>query len=382
MDYDNAERRGLITYLDAQTDELFLQNVMTQASGFSPPAGFSLVYTPFHGVGRLLVPEALRRLGVKRVICVPEQMIPDPDFPTVASPNPENPESFTLAAALAEREKADIVIGTDPDCDRVAALARTGAGVLASITGNQMGVLLLDYIIGARTRAGALPNRPAALKSVVTTDMARVVAEAGGVRCYDTFTGFKFLAEKMNELEASGEGNVIFAFEEAIGYMAGDYVRDKDGVTASMLIAEMAAWYASRGMTLHGALGALYEKHGRYAENTVSIVMPGLDGLRDMARLMTRLRGDPPDAVAGARVLSRRDYETGVETDAVTGAASPLELRGSNMLRFIMEDGAHIVVRPSGTEPKIKVYILARAGDAGACEEMIGRYSRWVEELH
>ncbi|MDR2357156.1 MAG: phospho-sugar mutase [Oscillospiraceae bacterium] len=379
--WNEAIAGGLIDKMGTETDTLFLDNVMGQKCGFTPRADFTLVYTPFHGAGRRLVPDALRRLGVKNIICVREQMIPDGDFPTAASPNPENPESFALAEVLAREHKADVVIGTDPDCDRVAALAPDRDGNYAPITGNQMGVLLLDYIVSARTSAGKMPKHPAVLKSVVSTDMARVVAMSGGVRCYDTFTGFKFLAGKMKELESSRKAKVIFAFEEAIGYMAGDFVRDKDGVTASMLIAEMAAWYRSRGMTLHDALDALYERYGHYAEKTVGIVMPGVDGLRDMARLMARLRADPPGEIAGARVTARRDYKKGVETDTATGETSRLELRGSNMLRFIMEDGAHIVVRPSGTEPKIKVYILAKAGDSASCEEMIGRYARWAETI-
>jgi phosphoglucomutase len=382
MSWEDAVSRGLIEMLGAETDARFLDNVMGQSRGFTPPGDFTLVFTPFHGAGRLLVPEALRRLGVKNIFCVPEQMIPDGDFPTVASPNPENPDSFALAEALARQRGADVVIGVDPDCDRVAALAPDGAGGYVPITGNQMGVLLLNYIIDAGERSGALPERPpAALKSVVSTDMARRVAESRGVRSFDTFTGFKFLAAKKNELEASGEYNVIFAFEEAIGYMAGDFVRDKDGVTASVLIAEMTAWYRARGMTLPDALGELYATYGFYAERTVSLVMPGVEGLRDMARLMAQLRESPPSAVAGSRVLARRDYVTGVETDAVTGGTAQMELRGSNMLRFIMEDGAHVVVRPSGTEPKIKVYILAKGVTSAVCGEMTERYAKWAEGL-
>jgi phosphoglucomutase len=381
VDYADASARGLIAELGAGTDELFLENVMGQASGFAPRGDFSLVYTPFHGAGREMVPEALRRLGVANIFCVPEQMIPDGDFPTVASPNPENPEAFALAEALARERGADVVIGTDPDCDRVAALSPDGRGGYAPITGNQMGVLLLDYMIGAKTRAGTMPERPAALKSLVTTEMARRAAEENGVACFDTFTGFKFLAEKKNELEASGEGNVIFAFEEAIGYMAGGYVRDKDGVTASLLIAEMAAWYHSRGMTLSDALGALYERYGYYAEKTVSLVMPGIEGLEDMRHLMARLRAGLPGDISGTRVAARRDYARGEETDAATGKISVLPMSGSDMLRYILDDGAEIVVRPSGTEPKIKVYILAKGDVAAVCDAMIEKYTRWADAL-
>jgi phosphoglucomutase len=381
LDYADAATLSLISELGAGTDELFLKNVMGQANGFTPRGDFSLVYTPFHGTGRDMVPETLRRLGVANIFCVPEQMAPDGDFPTVASPNPENPEAFALAEALARERGADIVIGTDPDCDRVAALSPDGRGGYTPITGNQMGVLLLDYMIGAKTRAGTMPERPAALKSLVTTDMARRAAEENGVACFDTFTGFKFLAEKKNELEASGGGNVILAFEEAIGYMAGGYVRDKDGVTASLLIAEMAAWYHARGMTLSDALGALYERYGYYAEKTVSLVMPGIEGLEDMRRLMARLRADPPGDISGIRVAARRDYARGEETDAATGKISALPMSGSDMLRYILSDGAEIAVRPSGTEPKIKVYILAKGGAAAVCDAMIEKYTCWADAL-
>jgi phosphoglucomutase len=381
LEYDDGVKRGLITLLGAGTDEEFLENVMAQTGGQAPPQGFSLVYTPFHGTGGSLVPEALKRLGVNSVICVPEQMIPDGDFPSVISPNPENPEAFELARGLAVKSGAALVIGTDPDCDRVAALSPDKNGGWIPITGNQMGVLLLNYIIDSKTRAGIMPERPAAVKSLVTTEMARRVAQGRGVACYDTFTGFKFIAARKNELEASGEGKVIFAFEEAIGYMAGDYVRDKDAVTASVLIAEMAAWYYARKMTLLDALDELYGRYGHYAEKTVSLVMPGIEGLRDMRRLMAKLRDEPPDSIAGMRVRARRDYLRGIETDARTSEDTPLELSGSDMLRYILEDGVEIVVRPSGTEPKIKVYILAVGASGAECEERVERYEKWASAL-
>lgn len=199
-----------------------------------------------------------------------------------------------------------------------------------------------------------------ALKTIVTTEMARKVAEANGVSCYDTFTGFKFMAEKKNALEESGQGKVIFSYEESYGYMLGDYVRDKDAVTASMMLTEMAAWYAAQGMTLFDALEKLYEKYGYYAEKTHNLVMPGLDGLKDMAELMKNLRENPPADIGGVKVVTRKDYSNGSVVDCATGEASTMELSGSNVLRFELADGTSVIVRPSGTEPKIKVYILTR----------------------
>ena len=384
-DFDEAVRAGLITIMGEETDELFLKNVMAQANDFETVKhvadSFTLIFTPFHGAAHKLVPEALRRLGLKNIICVPEQMVLDGTFPTVVSPNPENPEGFALAIALAEKHKADLIIGTDPDSDRVGVMVRNDKGDFIPLSGNQTGVLLLDYIIGAKKRAGTLPENPFALKTIVTTEMARLIANKNGVNCFDTFTGFKFMAEKKNELEAGGEGKVIFSYEESYGYMIGDFVRDKDAVTASMLIAEMAAWYDKQGMTLYQALQKLYEKYGDYGEKTLNLMMPGLDGIGKMRDLMTGLREHPPAELAGVAVAVRRDYQTGVETDARTGATSEIELSGSNVLRFGMEDGTVAIVRPSGTEPKVKVYIMASGQTRAECDEKIVRYAKWAESL-
>ena len=302
MDYDEAVEKGLITVMGAETDEKFLSNVMGQVNDKAAVEKvadtFKMVYTPFHGTGYKLIPEALRRLGMKHVICVPEQMVIDGNFPTVVSPNPENPEGFYLAIDLARENDVDFILGTDPDSDRVGIMIRNHSGEYRPVTGNQTGVLLLDYLIGAMRRSGKMPEKPVALKTIVTTEMARKVAESNGVTCYDTFTGFKFMAEKKNALEAAGEGKVIFSYEESYGYMLGDYVRDKDAVTASMLLTEMAAWYAAQGMTLFDALEKLYEKYGHYAEKTYNLVMPGLDGLKDMAQLMKNLRENPPAEIS------------------------------------------------------------------------------------
>ena len=385
MDYDDALKQGLITIMGEETDELFLKNVMGQATDLeavkSVADAFKLVYTPYHGAGHKLVPEALRRLGLKHIICVPEQMILDGNFPTVSSPNPEYPEGFHLAIDLAKANGADLIIGTDPDCDRVGIMVRNDNGDFIPLTGNQTGVLLLDYLIGAKNKAGKMPDKPTILKTIVTTEMARSIAGQSKVDCYDTFTGFKFMAEKKNALEASGEGHVFFAYEESYGYMAGDFVRDKDAVTASMLIAEMAAYYASHNMTLFHALLKLYEKYGQYAEKTVELQMPGLDGIEKMRKLMINLRESPPVEITGARVVTRLDYDTGEKTDLTTGSVTPIELSGSNVLRFETEDGTVILVRPSGTEPKVKIYIMTSSETRAECEAKISKYTNWAVAL-
>ena len=385
MDYEQALAEGRIELLGEDCDRRFMANVMGMVNDYETVKkvadDFGLVYTPFHGCGYKLVPEALTRLGIKHLYCEPKQMVIDGDFPTVVSPNPENPEGFYLAIDLAREKNVDFILGTDPDSDRVGIMVRNKSGEFEPVTGNLTGVLLLDYLIGAMKRAGKLPAHPAALKTIVTTEMARAVAEANGLDCYDTFTGFKFMAEKMNELESAGKNTVIFSYEESYGYMIGHYVRDKDAVTASLLLTEMAAWYHAQGMTLFDALRSLYEKYGWYGEKTHNLVMPGLDGLEKMAALMQSLRAQPPVEIGGVTVAQYKDYSDGTVRDAATGAITPMPLSGSNVLRFELTDGSHIVVRPSGTEPKIKVYILTKGADAAERDANLEKYSAWVKTL-
>jgi phosphoglucomutase len=385
MDYNEAVSQGKITLLGEETDERFLSNVMEQVNDKAVVEQvadtFKMVYTPFHGTGYQLIPEALKRLGMKHVICVPEQMVIDGNFPTVASPNPENPEGFYLAVDLAKANDADFILGSDPDADRVGIMVRTKDDDFVVISGNQTGVLLLDYLIGAKKRTGKMPENPVALKTIVTTEMARKVAEVNGLKCYDTFTGFKFLAEKKDKLENSGEGKVIFSYEESYGYMLGDYVRDKDAVSASVELTEMAAWYASQGMTLYDALQALFEKYGYYGEKTLNLVMPGLDGLKKMADLMAGLRAQPPVEIAGVAVREQKDYQDGSVVRVSDGVRSAMELSGSNVLRYEMADGTSLIVRPSGTEPKVKVYILANGENKAVCDEKVAKYAAWAETL-
>ena len=374
-----------ITMMGGETDEKFLANVMAQVNDKAVVEKvadtFKMVYTPFHGTGHKLIPEALRRLGMKHVICVPEQMVIDGNFPTVVSPNPENPEGFYLAVDIAKKEGADFILGSDPDADRVGIMVKTGDGDYKVLTGNQTGVLLLDYLIGAKKRLGTMPANPVALKTIVTTEMARKVAEVNGLKCFDTFTGFKFLAQKKDQLEESGEGNVLMSYEESYGYMLGSFVRDKDAVTASVALTEMAAWYADQGMTLYDALLALYEKYGCYSERTMNLVMPGLDGLKKMAELMANLREQPPVEIAGVAVAQQKDYEDGSVVNVADGGRTTMELTGSNVLRYEMADGTSLIVRPSGTEPKVKVYILANGESKADCDAKVAKYAAWAETL-
>jgi phosphoglucomutase len=383
-DYDEAVKSGIITVLGDDTDEAFLGKVLSQSIDRAVVArvadDFKIVYTPFHGCGYKLVPEALRRLGIRHLYPVEEQMVIDGAFPTVESPNPENPEGFYLAVALAKKVGSDLIIGTDPDSDRIGVMVRQGDDY-RTISGNQMGVLLLDYIINARKAAGTLPANAGAVKSIVTTEMAREVCVKNGVHIEDTFTGFKFMAERIAEWEAAKSYEYIFAYEESYGYMMGDYVRDKDAVTASMMVAEMAAYYFEKGMTLADAMDSLYEKYGQFREHTLNLVMPGLDGLQKMQALMDELRAKPLAEISGTAVLRVRDYLDGSISVAELGRVGSTGIKGSNVLYFELADGTSFIVRPSGTEPKIKIYILARGESAAEAEAKVDKYSKYAETL-
>ena len=383
-DFDEAVSDGRIELIGAETDKAYLEKVLEQAINKDVVQKVAdrlkIVYTPFHGAGYKLVPEALHRLGVTQLYPVKEQMVLDGNFPTVESPNPENPEGFYLAIDLAKQVGSDLIIGTDPDSDRIGVMVRDGESY-TTITGNQLGVLLLDYVINARRTAGTLPANAGAVKSIVTTEMAKAVAEANGVHFEDTFTGFKFMAERVAEWEKAGSYEYIFAYEESYGYMMGDYVRDKDAVTASMMVAEMAAHYHKLGMTLLDALKALYEKYGYYKEKTLNLVMPGLDGLEKMRSLMAELREHPLTEIAGTPVLRMRDYQDGSVHVIGLGKVDRTEISGSNVLYFELEDDCSFIVRPSGTEPKIKIYVLATGKDRAACDARVAKYAAFAETL-
>ena len=386
MDFDEAVAKGLIEIIGKETDELFLQNVLSQAIDRSAVKAvaddFQVVYTPFHGAGHILVPESLRRLGLKHIHPVPEQMVIDGAFPTVESPNPENPEGFYLAVDLAKKVNSDLIIGTDPDSDRVGVMARGRDGQFHTITGNQMGALLTDYVISARQKNGTMPEKPVVLSTIVSTSMTRAICEKNNVAYGETFTGFKFMAERLAGYAAAGTGEqYLLAFEESYGYMLGDYVRDKDAVTASMMIAEMAAHYYQQGMTLLDALEGLYAKYGTFVEKTVNVYMEGVDGPERMAALMTGLRADPPAELAGQRVVRVRDYKDGTVAVPGLGAVERTPISGSNVLYFELEQDTNFIIRPSGTEPKIKIYILAKGADKAQCQTRVDACAAAAEAL-
>ncbi|MGI6203734.1 MAG: phospho-sugar mutase [Anaerovoracaceae bacterium] len=370
-DFDEAVKRGDVTVIGREMDEKYMERVLEQSVGgkYVKQAAddFEVVYTPFHGAGYKLVPEVLTRLGIKHIIPVEEQMIPDGNFPTVKSPNPENSEGFAMAIALAKEKNVDLVIGTDPDSDRCGCAVRAGDDYV-TFTGNQIGVLLLDYLITMRREQGTLPDNAAAVKSIVSTRMFDRVCEMNGVTCVETLTGFKFIGEKIKEFLETGEYTFLFGFEESLGFLAGTYARDKDAVIAAMLISEAACYYRTKGMTLYDALMSLYEKYGYYKEVTESFVFEGLDGKQEMKDLMAGLRASHP-AEIGLPVTRVRDYLKGTITDVSDGTEVPTGLDESDVLFYELEDGCAAVIRPSGTEPKIKLYVMACGPDSGTSEE-------------
>lgn len=385
MAYAEALETDMIRILSAETDEAYLSEVLKVA--VNPDCvrqvadEFKLVYTPFHGAGYRLVPEILRRLGYKHILCEPEQMKIDGDFPTVKSPNPENKEGFNLAIALAKANDVDLIIGTDPDADRTGIVLKDQSGEYITLSGNQVGVLLTDYIITAKKLTGTMPAHPAVLKSLVTTEMARAAAEKNGVACFDTFTGFKFLAEKIKEFETTGSHQYLFAFEESYGYLCGDYARDKDAVTASMLIAEMAAYYRTQGKTLYDAMQEMYEKYGCFVEQTISITMPGVSGLTRMKELMSELRQTPLTVIGADKVLYARDYQPGTRTCLADGTTEAMELSGQNVLYYELDGGTSFIIRPSGTEPKVKVYIMAQGADLAAASAKVEALTQAARQI-
>lgn len=383
--FDDAVKQGRIEIIGEETDDAFLKEVLNQAIDKEvvrkAADDLKIVYTPFHGCGYKLVPETLKRLGIKHLYPVPEQMVIDGSFPTVESPNPENPEGFYLAVELAKKVNSSLIIGTDPDSDRIGCMVRRSDGEYVTITGNQMGILLLDYVINAKKSTGTMPENPGAVCSIVTTDMVRAVCEYNNIHFEDTFTGFKFMAERISDWEKAKSYNYIFAFEESYGYMMGDYVRDKDAVTASMMVAEMAAHYQLQGKTLLDALDDLYEKYGYYMEKTLNLVMPGLDGLQKMKKLMDELRSDPPENISGTEVIRIRDYSDGSIFVKGLGKVDKTPFWGSNVLYLELSDGSSFIVRPSGTEPKVKVYLLCRGKDRFSCKAALDKYLAYAETL-
>ena len=362
-DFDKAVSEGKILILDQEMDEAYLSEVMKQL--VNPNAiknvanDLHIVYSPLHGTGYRLIPDILARCGVEHLYVVPEQMEINGDFTTVEKPNPEYPEVFELGVEIANSVGSTLVIATDPDADRVGVVTKNNVGEFVTISGNQMGALLIDYIITAYEETGTMPNNPYVVKTIVSTELVAKICEAHNVKLHNVLTGFKFIGEVIKNYEQSGaDATYLFGFEESYGYLKGTYARDKDAVVATMLICEMTAFYHAKGMTLFDALNGLYEKYGQYLETNQEVYMDGIDGKERMASLMNVLRNNAPESIGGKRIIEVGDYLTATITNKLTSTVSSTNLPSSNVISFKMENNDVIIARPSGTEPKIKFYYL------------------------
>lgn len=367
---------GLYKKIGDEINEAYLDAVMTQSINKDYIArisgSFKLVYTPFHGVGLRPVTEVLKRIGFKNVLVVSEQAVPDPAFSTVKSPNPEDKEGFNMAIKLAKDNDVDLIIGTDPDADRVGVITKDSHGEYQILSGNQTGSLLCEYILSARYAKGKLTEKSTIVKTVVTSDLPDFIAKNYGVKVVDVLTGFKYIGEKITEFEQTDENTFEFGFEESFGYLAGTHCRDKDSVVTSMLVAEMAAYYKSRKMTLYDALYEIYDKYGYFKEKTVSIVMPGKDGIEKIAAITRTLRENPPDYFGDKKIVKYQDYLTLKQTEADKTVSDINGFPNSDVLKYFMEDRASFMaIRPSGTEPKIKIYICTHAKTENDAEERL-----------
>lgn len=359
-DYDKAVSEGLIEIIGEEVDNAYLAAVKEQSvneeAARSLGDNFKLVYTPFHGAGNIPVRRILDMTGVKNVYVVKEQEMPDGDFPTLKSPNPEENEGFKLAIELAKKVDADVIIATDPDSDRVGVTIKDKSGNYITLTGNQTGILLCEFILRNRKLKGTLPKNGAVIKTIVTTDMIYPIADDYKTTVFDVLTGFKFIGEMIKEFEQTGSYEYLFGFEESYGYLAGTYARDKDAVVASMLIAQMAADYKTKGKTLYEGLMSLYEKYGYHKDLLHNVVLKGLDGAEKIKSIMKEIRENPPKEIDGHKVTKVLDVLKGTETDVLTGAVTKSNLPSSNVLKFFLDDKSWFAARPSGTEPKIKFY--------------------------
>ena len=361
IDFDQALASGKIKYIEEDVINAYLSKVKEQSVSDDSYDfdNLSVIYTPLHGSGNKPVRAILDKIGVKNVTVVKEQELPDGNFPTVPYPNPEFKQAFDCALELSKTVPADLLLATDPDSDRVG-IAVNSNGEFKLLSGNDVGVLLLNYLLMRKTELNTLPKNPVAVKTIVTTELCKPVCQKYGCRLIDVLTGFKFIGEQIYILEQKGEDNrYIFGFEESYGYLAGSYVRDKDAVVGSMLICETVCYYKSKGLTLLDVLDKLYEEFGCYFNMQQSIICEGQSGMEDMSNAMERLRSNPPATIGGVKVLSVKDYKTSLETELASGNQQPIDLPSSNVLAFTLEDKSLVTVRPSGTEPKIKIYISA-----------------------
>ena len=376
-DFDEELKKGTISYISDDITEAFYQRVLAEGinTDLCASSGLKVVYTPLNGTGNKPVREILKRIGIADVTVVKEQENPDGNFTTCPYPNPEIREALQVGLSYCDKVKPDLLLATDPDCDRVGIAVPDGKGGYALFSGNEVGAMLLEYICEQRIRKGTMPKDPIAVKTIVTTDIVNLIGKEYGVEIIDVLTGFKFIGEQIGFLEAKGEENrYVFGFEESYGYLSGGYVRDKDAVDASMLICEMAAYYRTKGISLIQARENMYKKYGMFLQTLYSFEFDGESGMKHMEEIMAELRKNPPTVIGGLKVERFEDYKASTSKDIASGKITELTLPKSNVLAFYLENNCKAIVRPSGTEPKIKTYLTAKAptrAEAEAIEQKI-----------
>ncbi|MBQ8961580.1 MAG: phospho-sugar mutase [Ruminococcus sp.] len=363
-DFDQEVAKGNIKFIENDIIEAFYEKVLAEGinADLCAKSGLKVVYTPLNGTGNKPVREILKRLGISDVTVVKEQEEPDGNFTTCPYPNPEIREALQVGLRYCDEVKPDLLLATDPDCDRVGIAVPDGKGGYALFSGNEVGAMLLEYICQQRIKKGTMPKDPVTVKTIVTTDIVDLIAKEYSVEVIDVLTGFKFIGEQIGFLESKGQENrYIFGFEESYGYLSGTYVRDKDAVNASMLICEMAAYYRTQGITLMQARENMYKKYGYFYQTLYSFTFEGESGMKRMAEIMDDMRNNSPAQIGGLKVERFEDYKASTSKDLATGKVTELTLPKSNVLAFYLENGCKAIVRPSGTEPKIKTYITAKA---------------------
>lgn len=382
IDFDDAVRQNKIEYISNEVIEKYLDEVQKcSVAANIDLSKLNVIYTPLHGSGNKPVRAILNRIGIKNVTIVKEQELPDGNFPTAPYPNPEIKQPFEIALNLAKTVNPDLLLATDPDCDRVG-IAVKHNGEYQLMTGNDVGALLFDYILQRRTDNGTMPNNPIAVKTIVTTDLCKKIAAERGCELIDVLTGFKFIGEQIGILEKSGEENrYVFGFEESYGYLAGSYVRDKDAVVASMLICEMVAYYKDKGVTLVDVLENIYKKHGYFFCSQKNYTFEGQSGMEHISDIMTSLRTNPPLKLLGSDVVTINDYANSLSITPNNGKSVAINLPKSNVISFIAADGCSLIARPSGTEPKIKFYLSSVAATRDECDKKLTELEDITKQL-
>lgn len=385
MKMEKAKVEGLLSVIGEEVDNVYMEKVKDlsiRKSLIKEKADeLKIIYTPIHGSGNKPVRRVLKELGYEKVYTVKEQEKPDGNFPTVDYPNPEDPRVFDIALKMAEEIEPDLIFGTDPDCDRIGVVVKNKEGQYKVLTGNQTGALLMEYILSSLKEEQKLPKNGVVIKTIVTTEIARKIAREYNVEIIDVLTGFKYIGEKIKEFEEKGDKKYIFGFEESYGYLTGDFVRDKDAVITSMLICEMALYYKSKGMTLYDALQKLYNKYGFYKEELVSITLKGKEGQEKIEKLMEHLRHSMKAHLNEIKIIKKFDYKLGIQKDLVKINEEEIHLPKSNVLKFILEDNSCFVVRPSGTEPKIKIYLSVVGDSSENCKGKMIKFKEQVMSL-